>query len=433
MKKLIISLFIIVSSVLSAQSDRYLILITIDGFRPEFYRDQYFPAPTLQWLAKEGASADEVKTIFPSVTYPSHTTIVTGVLPAKHGIYYNTKFDENGQMSGWVYDSKEIKATTIWETLKGKGLTTASVSWPITVGNKFIDYNIPEIWSFENGEDRISASREYSTPAGLFDEAMQNATGHMQIPEFNLSSMVMDQNLSRLSGFIFTKYRPNFMTLHLPIVDGAQHLEGREGDKVRMAVANADSAIGFLLETVRRSGLSEKTDVIITGDHGFVTRKFSVSPNVWLKRNNLYDKAYFVSTGGSVFLYLRNPKDRSTLAKVKDMLAKLPAEERKTFTIIEGKKLTDAMVDPVVSLALTAADGYAFSAAADGDVIKKSEGGTHGYYPDFHNIYTGFIGYGPSFKKGAKAENLSLTDFYDLVQDIFFGTQKVKNDFIIRK
>ena len=230
MKKLIISLFIIVSSVLSAQSDRYLILITIDGFRPEFYRDQCFPAPTLQWLAKEGTSADKVKTIFPSVTYPSHTTIVTGVLPAKHGIYYNTKFDENGQMSGWVYDSKEIKATTIWETLKGKGLTTASVSWPITVGNKFIDYNIPEIWSFENGEDRISASREYSTPAGLFDEAMQNATGHMQIPEFNLSSMVMDQNLSRLSGFIFTKYRPNFMTLHLPIVDGAQHLEGREGD-----------------------------------------------------------------------------------------------------------------------------------------------------------------------------------------------------------
>lgn len=433
MKKLIISLFIIFSSVLSAQSDRYLILITIDGFRPEFYRDQCFPAPTLQWLAKEGTSADEVKTIFPSVTYPSHTTIVTGVLPAKHGIYYNTKFDENGQMSGWVYDSKEIKATTIWETLKGKGLTTASVSWPITVGNKFIDYNIPEIWSFENGEDRISASRQFSTPVGLFDEAMQNATGQMQIPEFNLSSMVMDQNLSRLSGFIFTKHRPNFMTLHLPIVDGAQHLEGREGDKVRMAVANADSAIGLLLETVRRSGLSEKTDVIITGDHGFVTRKFSVSPNVWLKRNNLYDKAYFVSTGGSVFLYLRNPKDKSTPAKVKDMLAKLPAEERKTFTIIEGKKLTDAMVDPVVSLALTAADGYAFSAAADGDVIKKSEGGTHGYYSDFHNIYTGFIGYGPSFKKAAKAENLSLTDFYDLIHDIFFGTQKVKNDFIIRK
>ena len=76
---------------------QHVVIISVDGFRPDFYRDASWPAPTIQSMAEEGAHAERVRSVFPSVTYPSHTTIMTGVLPARHGIYYNRPFEKDGQ------------------------------------------------------------------------------------------------------------------------------------------------------------------------------------------------------------------------------------------------------------------------------------------------------------------------------------------------
>ena len=90
----------------NAQEVEHVILISIDGFRPDFYTDAKWPTPNIKMLAKEGVFADEVRTIFPSVTYPSHTTLVTGVFPEKHGIYYNRAIGDDGKPSGWVFPEK---------------------------------------------------------------------------------------------------------------------------------------------------------------------------------------------------------------------------------------------------------------------------------------------------------------------------------------
>ncbi|MEO3406234.1 alkaline phosphatase family protein [Mucilaginibacter sp. CAU 1740] len=77
---------------LMAQTAKHVIFITIDGFRPDFYLESEWQTPNLRALMKDGAYAKGVNSVFPSMTYPSHTTIVTGVQPAKHGVFYNNMF-----------------------------------------------------------------------------------------------------------------------------------------------------------------------------------------------------------------------------------------------------------------------------------------------------------------------------------------------------
>ena len=395
---------------LKAQEVEHVILISVDGFRPEFYKEEGWPAAHMKILAAKGVYADEVRTIFPSVTYPSHTTLSTGVFPADHGIFYNTEVMDNGKPGKWFYDFSQVKARTLWQAAKEKGWSTASVSWPVTVNNPYIDYNIPEIWSFENPADRRGATAEYATPEGLFEEVVSEATGKLDRDEYNLSSLRMDGNLGRIAAYLVEKYRPNLLTVHLPNTDGAQHKSGREGEEVKRAVAGADHAIGEIYDAVKRAGILDKTAIIITGDHGFVTTHTSISPNLWLKQNGLYDKAFFFSTGGSAFLHLRDKGDKNTVTRVKDMLLGLPMSQRSMFRVITGEMLTKMETVPGVSLAISANDGFCFDNESEGSLLREKTGGKHGYYPDFHNIYTGFIGFGAGFSSQKRITYMQMED-----------------------
>lgn len=122
---------------------QHVILISIDGFRPDFYQDPSWPAPNLQEMAKYGAKAEGVTGVFPSVTYPSHTTVITGRKPAAHGIFYNSPFEPNGQTGSWYWESQKIQVPTLWDAVRANGLKSASFIWPVSVDAP-IDYNLPE-------------------------------------------------------------------------------------------------------------------------------------------------------------------------------------------------------------------------------------------------------------------------------------------------
>ncbi|MBB4119796.1 putative AlkP superfamily pyrophosphatase or phosphodiesterase [Mesonia hippocampi] len=411
MKKIIsLSLLFIAIASLSAQETKHLVIISIDGFRSDFYKNEKWATANLKFLAKNGTIADDVRTIFPSVTYPSHTTISTGMLPENHGILYNTEISPAGKPGNWYYKHEQVKAKSIWEYAKEKGLTTASVSWPITINNPFIDYNLPEIWSFENPMDRRGATATYATPKGLFEEVEKNATGTLAINEYNLSSFQMDQNLGRMAAYLLETYKPNLLTIHLPNTDGAQHKVGRNGDLVNRAIANADNVVGKIYDALKRAKILENTSIIITGDHGFISTHTAIAPNVWLKNAGLYNKAFFFSTGGSAFLHIRNKNDKKTLKKVKQVLAELPIAEKQRFKIITEKQLRAFKADPNVNLAISAADGYSFTNTEKGAVYTQKIGGKHGYFPDNHKIYTGFIGYGAGFKARKQLPLINLED-----------------------
>lgn len=401
-----------------AQDIKHVILVSIDGFRPEFYQEEQWGTPNLKQMAKKGVSANGVRTIFPSVTYPSHTTLSTGTLPHKHGVYYNTTVGENGQPGEWIYDSKDIKVPTIWEKAKAKGLITASVSWPITLHNTFIDYNLPEIWDFERPMDRITPTKLYATPKGLFDEVMTQALGQIHYNQLNLSSLAMDENLGRSAAYLIKTYKPNLLTLHLPNTDGAQHSEGREGEEVARAIAGADKAIGNIWDAVVQAGLEKETLLLVTGDHGFVSTDFSIAPNIWLKEAGLLDRAFFFSTGGSAVLQVKNPKDQKIVEEVSQLIRKLPERYQAMFERIDESLIRARGGETKAKLALSGKLGYAFSNQSTGEIVTPSKGGKHGYYPNFHEIYTGFVAYGPGLKAGLVIDELNLEDIPVLISKV---------------
>ena len=408
---------------LTVNKTRHIILISIDGFRPDFYLDSKWPAPNLQYLAKQGVSADGVDGIFPSVTYPSHTSIITGAYPTEHGIYYNSPFQPEGQTGIWNSETSLIRTETIWDATKKAGKVTASVSWPVSVGAN-IDYNIPEAFTLKNPLDRREPTSLYATPKGLFEEVQARATGQMEAIDLNINYSKMDENLGRITAYLFRTYRPALITLHLPGVDHAQHSEGRDGQSLKFAIANADRAVASILETVTLSGMLDSTAIIITGDHGFVDVKRSFSPNTLLANAGLLDakegagrkwKAIFQASSGSAFLHLKDSNDKETLKIVTGLLAQLPDSVRSMYKIIDRKTLLASGADPHAFLALAATKGVSINGKAEGPLTGPGKGGAHGYYPDFAEIRTGFIGHGSGFGKNKTIHGMKLVDIAPIV------------------
>lgn len=403
-----------------AQPTRHVVLISIDGLRPEFYLDTLWPAPNMQQLKSKSIYAQKVKSVFPSFTYPSHVAMLTGALPARSGIYYNTPFEPEGSTGKWNWFTKDIKVPTLWNAMKAAGMTTAAIEWPVSVGEE-ITYDIPEIWDTKHPEDRISETRKYATK-GLIEEIETNATGKLDGENMNEEYQSLDENAGRIAAYILRKYKPNFLAVHFAGVDGAQHIQGREGSKVKLAVATVDRAIGAILETIEKAKLRDSVSIIITGDHGFSNMQQALKPNVWLKQAQLIGtgsawNVKFQPAGGSAFLYLQNPKDVQTLNKVKQILEQLPADTKKLFAVYDRKKLDEMGADSSAVLALAAQPGIIFGGSTEGEVLMpiKGGGGHHGYDPDQPEMYTGFIGYGPGFSKGLVNAQMSVKDFAPMI------------------
>lgn len=411
------------------QPVRHVVLISIDGFRPDMYQDKSWPTPNLQLMAQQGTYAKHLKSVFPAYTYPSHTAMVTGALPARSGICYNQPKNSKGEWN-WFMDS--IKVPTIWQVLKKAGMTTASVEWPVSVG-KDITWDIPEIWDSgpDGGSDRITEARKYTTP-GLIEEVEQNATGKLDSNSMNEEYLSLDEQAARAAGYIFRTRKPALLAVHFACVDGMEHEYGRDHDSVRLAVACNDHAIGDILEAIQRSGLKDSTTVIVVGDHGFSTINQAFRPNLLIRDID----AGFIAAGGSAFLYRFSTSKASKADLIKMVTGKLntlPDEKRKLFRIVDRKELDQMGADSAALIALSAEPGLVFSGATKpgpaanhgpGTQIQQNElegvfypvsGGHHGYDPNNPQMYTGFIAIGAGIRRGGIVPELCVTDIAPLI------------------
>lgn len=418
---LLVSLLLCISNIF-AQPSKHVVLITIDGFRPDFYLQEGWNTPTLHQLMASGSYAIGVRGVFPTVTFPSHTTIITGAMPLKHGICYNTPFEPDGETGRWYWEYSAIKIPTLWTAVHAAGLKSAGIMWPVTVGAP-IDYNMPESRSLVKKGDFVDPIREHTTPKGLFEEVEQNATGKLTLKSLDIDNISFDENLARAAAYIIQKYKPAFTAIHLPCVDHNEHAYGRDGVEVRAAVAGADYNIGRILEAIKIAGIKDSTTVIVAGDHGFVDIHTSLSPNVWLEQNGIKTfsdskgewKARFHTSGASAFLILHDKNDQKTLNKVRSIIENLPHSQRKLFRVVERAEMDRIGAATDVQLAIATIPGISVSSSNKGNVINPAHGGTHGFYPDFPEIQTGFIVSGAGITKGAVIPQMGLEDIAPLI------------------
>lgn len=403
-----------------AQRAKHVILISIDGLRPEFYLDQKWQTPNLKKLQGEGVYSKGIKSVFPSVTYPAHTTIITGAYPARHGVYYNAPLE--AKAGQWYWEESYIKTPTLWDAVKDAGLTSAAVMWPGTVGAP-IDYNFPVRRADEDEKtDQLTVTLPYVTPKGLMDEIQQHATGILTPEDFS-GEYTIDKTIGQMGAYIFKTYKPNLMALHFITLDHMQHVDGREGPSIEKSVALIDSMVGEVVKSVAQAGLQNSTAIIITGDHGFVNSTHAFSPNVLLVNDGLLTKenwrARFYATGGAAFLYLKDAGDTAALAQVKRILRSLPPDHQNAFRLVEKAELDRVGANPEVALGLAMNKGYAANNNLQGAVLKeKKMGGSHGYFPDFDQIHTGFIAAGAGINSKKMVGEMGIKDIAPLVSSL---------------
>lgn len=406
----------------------HVVLVSVDGLRPEFYLEERWPAPTMQLMAREGTHALAVRGVTPTVTYPSHTTLVTGALPARHGIVHNHPFLRSGRSDRWYMESDSIRVPALWDAARAAGDTSAAISWPVSAGAD-IDYDIPEYWSVTGREGDLTgvaahtaALRSRVTPPGLLEEIERESLG--PFPDY-----YWGRNLSResavgdMAAHLIERYRPNLLLVHLNQTDYYQHAYGREDPHVRLAVEAVDRAIQRMVDAARRAGILERTAFVVTGDHGFVDLDTEVAPNVWLVRAGLLEdapdrgdwRATFHPDGGSAFLRLRDPADSAAVDEVRRTLEALPRGVRSLFRVVEREEIEAAGADPESPLALAAVPGVYLTGDAGGPAVRPRSGGGHGYFPDVEQVHTGFVAWGAGVAKGETVYRMSLPDVAPVV------------------
>lgn len=428
----IISLFCVAtSSVVAAQDSRstdHVVLISIDGLRPEFYLDDSWPAPMLQQMRREGAHARAVESVFPSVTYPAHTTIITGTQPSEHGVYYNSPFEPDGQTGRWYWEEEAIRVPTLWDAAHQAGLETASVFWPVSVGAP-IDWNLPEIWPLDwEKDDFTDPLRRLSTPEGLVEELEIEATGKLTPHNFSFGRLTLDERSAEMAAYLLATHRPNLLTVHLIGVDNNQHQEGRAGAMLPRALAALDRCVARIVEAAEQVGILDRTTFVITGDHGFIDVHTKISPNVWLVEAGLMAptpdrggdwRATVHNTSAAGFLFLADPADTETLVEVRTILDAQPTEVRSLFRILQPEEMARLRGASDAALGLAPVPGAYISSDVEPPAVQSTTGASHGFIPDMSpEIYTGLVAWGAGIQPGATVPRLNLDQVAPLVSSL---------------
>ena len=382
----IIYIFILSILCLCSSARQRVILITIDGLRSDILANSSQPAPFLHEMMRKSVYVPNVIVVNPTMTYPSHTTLVTGSTPLDHGIHCNRQFQFNRAeptLYNWYADS--IRTKTIWQTVKEHGGTTASVFWPVTTGCKWIDFNLPEYFPTK----RVSV-RPVCTPTDIMAELEREATGHLSDTTLRAGSFQYDAKVASMVNYLTNRYKPDFMTVHLVTTDYKQHETGIYSNETQQAVAAADHAIGLILENLEYTHQKDSVTVIVTGDHGFTQGRYRLHPNALLASNGMLSEqsggdwqACFNSLGAAAYMYV-NPsltsKQKSRcIEKVRKILSEQPDTVKALYKILSNEEIKAVKGDPTAALCLAPVSGVGCSNNRKGEFITDFKGGLHGY------------------------------------------------------
>lgn len=368
-------------------------MLSIDGFRPEFYLDpEHWHAPNLQRLKAQGAWAERMLSVFPSITYANHTSLVTGVRPAKHGINANNAFDkETGPLAAWNWWARLIQVRTLWDRAHDAGVSTAAFSWPVSVGGG-IDYNVPEIFYVAGANNGTTEQliREHATP-GLVEVV------HPAGKPFPLTFAEWDAWLPGAFAATMERYEPRLTLIHMLNLDRTQHRHGRDAQETHDALTALDAAVGELVKKVDPTD----TCLIVVGDHGFQSYNAFLSPNrlfldkgwLTLKDGKLASwRVLAHPNGGSTPIYCKDP------ALAGEVLAVVKAHAPGRYEVLERAELDRWEAFPGALCALSVRPGLAFRQDYDKPFEEptKTTLGNHGHLPEV--VPTGLIAWGCGVK-----------------------------------
>jgi predicted AlkP superfamily pyrophosphatase or phosphodiesterase len=386
-----------------------VLLISVDGMKPEAVLDAQahgLRVPNLRAFMADGAYATRVRGVLPTLTYPSHTTLLTGTSPAKHGIIDNTTFDPLlKNQRGWYWYAEDIKVPTLWDAADAAHLKTANVYWPVSVGAK-ITYNLPQIWRAGTDDD-LKLQRALSTP-GLEQELSAELGRY---PGGMEETVAADEVRAHFAIRLLEKKHPAFFTVYLTGLDTEEHLSGPFSPKSNETLERLDVVVGSLRAAAEKAAPGRAT-ICVVSDHGFAAIEHDVNLYAAFldaglfsmdKDNQVKDwKAMLWPAGGSAAVVLADPKDEQVRSQVKALLDKLAADPANGIERIwtreeiqKGRGFPNA--EFLISLKIGYETAYSLTLPL---ITKPGNLGMHGYVPERPEMRSSFFIVGPRIAKG---------------------------------
>lgn len=378
-----------------ATSSPRLVLISVDGMRPDFYtRPEYQnAAPTLARLAREGERAEYgIEPVYPSVTYPNHTAMVTGAYPAQNGVVDNRIFSPGESKSeSWYWKESDIHVPTLWQVAEKAGLKVALIRWPATVGAK-VHWDLPDYFSthaWNIGED-WELIRQNSVPEKL---QQYMASDSIAIPK---KFSDLDMADTQVAVHLLRDEDPDVLMLHLLDLDHVQHQVGTESPEVIDALRGIESHLKSVIDFLDPS----KTTVIVTGDHGFTSYQKKIHLKSLIQAAKV--EVAGQSDGGQAVIYpvaghsASNPCQALAAEAAKDGVPTVQALSRKQLNALHAF--------PGALCGLESGMGAAFDDKLEKEVVESLDHprGHHGYLPSRREMRAGFLIWGKKISHPGK-------------------------------
>jgi alkaline phosphatase D len=377
MSKLFLSLSVLLFAMSSCRQEKpYLIVLSMDGFRWD-YCDIY-DAPNLNKIRQCGAKAEYVQSAYPTVTFPNHYSIATGLYPDHHGIVNNTFYDATLRDTFSLSRRDRVEnpaywgGEPIWVTAETQNVNSAVFFWP---GSEAPVKGIhADFW--KKYDSRIT-----------FEQRADTVISWLKLPP---------------------AIRPHLILWYVSEPDHTGHETGPDSDKTRTAVRRLDSLLGGFMDKVSRLPHADKINVIITSDHGMTAtseeRVIYLSDYLkpeWLERQFSY-------TVGLLYTKTEyREKVLQALQNVPHLRAFKREEMPERLHYYQNPRIGDVVVIPDCGWLL-----------ADNRQKKPSFGGAHGYDNECSDMRTIFFAYGPAFKQRYAQPPMSTVDVYNVMATV---------------
>lgn len=416
-----------------------LVIISMDAMigedLPNLARHPFFSR-----FLESAARVQQVRSIYPTLTYPCHTTMLTGVYPDRHGVTANEAFLPGVSPLPWNFYHDAVRCRDLFDLCRENGLTTAAVGWPVTGNHPSVDWLVDEIWTIGR-EWTAETMRESLLGSGTSPELFERAVAphvSLRLPRRQPESSFFNINVA---CEILRHYRPDVLAIHTGNFDNYRHKKGVFSDLTVRAAQESDEMLGRIVQALSDNGDADTCSIVVTSDHGQMDCTRTVHPNVLLARHGFIDldaggnvtdwRAWCLSMGMSAQLHLRDASDSVLKSQLQALLERLCQEGvwgfSRLYTAEEARREAHLAGIETPGKGRTGGckpfsfvletDNYTkFGPKWTGPYVEpaplqltSNRAGSHGFHPDKGPCPV-FLGRGPAFKKGARLETALLVD-----------------------
>ncbi len=366
------------------------------------------------------AQGEKMLSVYPSLTYPCHVSILTGCYPNKHGIINNDLFDPNDKAPNWHWYDREHKVRSMLDIAKENGLTTACIGWPSTSGAN-VDYLITKIWTPEaEDEDRVNSV----SVKDIYHKYKYLIEGHVMTNLDKFSALCTSE--------IIERYKPDLTIGYLANIDSQRHKKGVSSELHKEALHDIAKHLGQIADATKKAGIFDDTTFILVSDHGQIDVDHVFNINVELKKRGYIwrNKAGLIewkvishSTAFGGEIYTKDVELDEVAKVLEEIRREYPEEMERVLNSYEMEKIYH--LSGPFNFIVENQTGVAMGRAIEGGIISrpgmddyKSANATHGHAPE-KGVKATFIISGKMAKRGARVKEASIIDEAPTILSIF--------------